>query len=62
MFYRGKDEKMEKEYRDKYWDIMKGLGIIAVVLGHSGCPYPFVVIGLNYYHMALFFFCSWFFL
>ncbi len=43
------------EKRNNYWDIVKGLGIILVVLGHSGCPNKFAIITLNYYHMALFF-------
>jgi fucose 4-O-acetylase-like acetyltransferase len=41
--------------RHQYWDIMKGLGIVAVVVGHSGSPLtPFVYT----YHLALFFFIS----
>jgi fucose 4-O-acetylase-like acetyltransferase len=41
--------------RQRYWDILKGLGIIAVVVGHSGSPLvPFVYM----YHIALFFFIS----
>lgn len=44
--------------RRQYWDILKGLGIIAVVIGHSGSPLaPFVYM----YHIALFFFISGFF-
>jgi fucose 4-O-acetylase-like acetyltransferase len=39
-------------------DIARGLGIIAVVLGHSGAPFAGFV-GL--YHMALFFFISGYF-
>jgi fucose 4-O-acetylase-like acetyltransferase len=41
--------------RHQYWDILKGLGIATVVVGHSGSPLiPFVYM----YHLALFFFIS----
>lgn len=40
--------------RDKYWDIIKGLGIIAVVLGHTGVLGYFV----SLYHLPLFFFVA----
>ncbi len=41
--------------KDQYWNIVKGLGILAVVLGHSGSPVtPYVYM----YHLALFFFIS----
>lgn len=41
--------------RQRYWDILKGLGIIAVVIGHTGSPLvPFVYM----YHIVLFFFIS----
>jgi fucose 4-O-acetylase-like acetyltransferase len=44
--------------RQQYWDILKGLGIIAVVVGHTGSPLvPFVYM----YHIALFFFISGYF-
>lgn len=46
---------MESIKRDKYWDVVKGLGIIAIVLGHSGFRYGLI---LNMYHMALFFFVA----
>ncbi|MBU3143468.1 acyltransferase family protein [Clostridium sp. CF012] len=49
---------MEEIKRDVYWDIIKGLGIIAVVLGHSGFKYGII---LNYYHLAIFFFVAGFF-
>ena len=43
--------------RDEYWDIVKGLGIIAIVIGHTNSPLtPFVYM----YHLALFFFISGF--
>jgi fucose 4-O-acetylase-like acetyltransferase len=43
--------------RDIFCDILKGLGIITVVLGHCG-TYSIVAICLNYWHMGLFFFIS----
>jgi fucose 4-O-acetylase-like acetyltransferase len=40
-----------------YWDMVKGLGIIAIVVGHGGGPLkPYVYL----YHLALFFFVSGF--
>lgn len=44
--------------RYDYWDIVKGLGIIAVVLGHALIFSKEV----NYYHLALFFFIAGFFM
>lgn len=49
------------EKRDTYWDIVKGLGIMAVVFGHSGFAYWPVIILINYYHLPIFFFVSGFF-
>jgi fucose 4-O-acetylase-like acetyltransferase len=43
--------------RNDYWSIMKGLGILAVVLGHTGAPITKYV---YMYHLALFFFISGF--
>ncbi|MBB5336885.1 acyltransferase family protein [Pectinatus brassicae] len=43
--------------RDKYWDIIKALGIIAVVLGHIGILGYFV----SLYHLVLFFFVAGYF-
>lgn len=40
--------------RDKFWDVFKGLGIIAVVMGHA----DIFVIELNWFHLAIFFFAS----
>lgn len=43
--------------RDKSWDAVKGLGILLVVLGHSGCPaylHDFIYL----FHMGLFFYVS----
>jgi len=39
----------------QYWNIVKGLGIIAIVIGHTGSPlWTYVYM----YHLALFFFVS----
>lgn len=40
-----------------YWNTVKGLGIIAIVVGHTGSPFtPYMYM----YHLALFFFISGF--
>lgn len=41
--------------RSNYWDVVKGLGIIAIVLGHS-CYFAISFVYL--FHLALFFFVS----
>lgn len=47
--------KASAKNRSPYWDIAKGIGIIAIVLGHS-C---YFAVGFVYlFHMALFFFVS----
>lgn len=38
-------------------DIMKGIGIILMVIGHSGCP-PFLKNFIYTFHMPLFFMIS----
>ena len=43
------------ERRSAYWDIVKGIGIVSIVLGHS-CF--FAVKWVYAYHMMLFFFVS----
>lgn len=43
--------------RDNTWDAVKGIGIILMVVGHSGCPmvmHDFIYL----FHMGLFFFVS----
>ncbi|WP_368072679.1 acyltransferase family protein [Lysinibacillus fusiformis] len=47
---------MSVTHRDRYWDIVKGLGIMTVVLGHSGLPNPMILFIINYFHLAIFFF------
>lgn len=44
--------------RDKYWDIVKGIGIVSIVIGHS-CEFlsPYVYL----YHLAIFFFVGGYF-
>ncbi len=47
--------------RDDKWDMVKGIGIIFMVLGHSGIPcsiHDFIYL----FHMGLFFFVSGYFL
>lgn len=48
---------MHIKTRDPYWDVIKGLGIIAVVLGHAGIKGYFV----SLYHLQLFFFVAGYF-
>lgn len=43
--------------RDTAWDAVKGVGILLMVIGHSGCPeylHDFIYL----FHMGLFFFVS----
>ena len=47
--------------RDNYIAIAKALGIILMVMGHSGCP-DFLYRFIYMFHMPLFFFCSGFFM
>ena len=42
--------------RDAYWDIMKGLGILAVVAAHS----QILALEINWFHLEIFFFVSGF--
>ena len=47
--------------KNNYIAIAKALGIMLMVVGHSGCPdylYRFIYM----FHMPLFFFCSGFFM
>ena len=46
--------------RDKSVDILKGIGIILVVVGHANCPQTLRDI-IYSFHMPLFFICSGFF-
>lgn len=43
--------------RDTTWDAVKGIGIILVVIGHSGCP-VYIHNFIYMFHMGLFFFVS----
>lgn len=49
---------MMKKERDEYWDLVKGIGIISIVIGHS-CSFaaPFVYT----YHLVIFFFVGGYF-
>lgn len=50
-----------KGKRDQTWDIVKGIGIVLVVIGHSGCP-AYLKHFIYLFHMGLFFFISGMFL
>ena len=50
-------ELMKAPHRDDLWDILKGIGIFAVVVGHSGCPKPLSCF-ISAFHMPLFFIIS----
>lgn len=57
-----------RQERDNFFDILKGIGIISVVLGHALCDYyfsePIQVAVLRFvyiYHLAVFFFVSGYF-
>lgn len=43
--------------RDGFWDIVKGLGIIAIILGHS-CGNPVVISFVYLFHLPVFFFVT----
>jgi len=47
--------------KDNYIAIAKALGIMLMVMGHSGCP-DFLYRFIYMFHMPLFFFCSGFFM
>ncbi|MGO4972895.1 acyltransferase family protein [[Clostridium] aminophilum] len=42
--------------RSPYWDIVKGIGILAIVIGHTGLAHRFLYL----FHVALFFFITGF--
>ena len=48
----------QKKTRSLYWDIVKGWGIIAIVLGHTGY---FAGAFVYLFHLALFFFITGYF-
>lgn len=48
---------MEKVVHSNYIAIAKALGIILMVIGHSGCPQVLIRV-IYLFHMPLFFFCS----
>ena len=50
-------ESENNSQRDDLWDILKGIGIFAVVVGHSGCPKPLLCF-ISAFHMPLFFIIS----
>ena len=50
-------ELVKNPQRNEIWDILKGIGIFAVVVGHSGCPKPLLCF-ISAFHMPLFFIIS----
>ena len=50
---------MNKKERDPYWDIIKGIGILSIVIGHiaTGTLHNFVYT----YHLAIFYFVAIYF-
>lgn len=51
---------MSSEYRNNYISIAKAIGIILMVIGHSGCP-SIINRFIYMFHMPLFFVCSGYF-
>lgn len=43
--------------RDENWDVVKGLGILLVIMGHSNLPAT-IYYGIYAFHMPLFFIVS----
>ena len=52
---------MTKSAHENYVTIVKAIGIILMVIGHSGCPQMLSKF-IYLFHMPLFFFCSGIFL
>ena len=48
---------MQKKVHNNYITIAKAIGIILMVIGHSGCP-QILLRSIYLFHMPLFFFCS----
>ena len=46
-----------KPKRDLFWDVVKGIGIICILLGHS-CRYVSVIAFVYLFHLPLFFFVT----
>lgn len=60
---RGKEEdRMEEKKIDRllFWDILKGIGIVSIVFGHSQ-NLGIAIRTVYYYHLAIFFFISGYF-
>lgn len=55
-----KNPKMEKNKREKIWDIVKGVGIISIVIGHA-TPISEVHDFVYMYHLAIFYFIASYF-
>ncbi len=50
-------DAIKSQSRNDLWDVLKGIGIFAVVVGHSGCPEPMQRF-ISAFHMPLFFMIS----
>ncbi len=53
----GEHMEIERNGRSKVYDIIKALGIIAIVLGHCH-PAPKLILFVYTFHLAVFFFCA----
>ncbi len=48
-------KKIINEQNKDFWNIVKGVGILSIVIGHTGCQLvPYVYL----YHLVIFFFIS----
>ena len=52
---------MKSTNRDLTWDAIKGIAILLMVVGHSGCPY-YLRNFIYLFHMGLFYYASGHFL
>lgn len=48
---------MKSTNRDLTWDAIKGIAILLMVVGHSGCPY-YLRNFIYLFHMGLFYYAS----
>lgn len=49
--------KERAKTRDNSWDALKGIGILLMVIGHSGCP-EYLRSFIYLFHMGLFYYVS----
>lgn len=50
--------EVNKTYRIRYIDIIKGIGILLIVLGHAYTNYPHIITAVYSFHIPLFFIIS----